>query len=129
MPKYKKITLVDDDMDDRQLFREILAAMAPDVVLEFAENGLEMIAMLEKTPDDQLPEMIILDQNMPKMTGKESLIYIKDSPRLRHIPTVVYSTYQMSDFYRECLSLGAAEVLPKPNTMDNYRMLVEQLLK
>ena len=74
MLKYKKILLVDDDEDDRQIFTEIVCDVDPDAGVEYAENGLEMIAMLNKLTDENLPGMIILDQNMPRMTGKESQI-------------------------------------------------------
>src|ERR1700744_4493355 len=129
MLKYKKILLVDDDENDRQIFTDIVCDVDPDAEAEYAENGLEMMPALDKMPDEELPGMIILDQNMPRMTGKESLIYLKESPRYRHIPTIVYSTYQVRDFYQECLELGADDVVAKPDTIENYRTLVTTLLK
>lgn len=126
--KYSKILLVDDDIDDRLIFAELLRSMEPDIDLNFAENGLEMVSLLEKTPTVELPEMVILDQNMPKMTGKESLIYLKNNDRYRNIPTIIYSTYQVKDFYRECLSLGARDVVAKPDTMQAYREMIETFL-
>lgn len=128
MLKYKKIVLVDDDADDRQIFEELLVEIIPDTLLESVENGLEMISLLDKTPDDELPELIILDQNMPKMTGKESLLFLKESPRYKLIPTIVYSTYQVKDFYQECLDLGAQDVVAKPDTLQAYRTMIEQFL-
>jgi CheY-like chemotaxis protein len=128
MMKYKKILLVDDDIDDRLIFAELIRETDEDALLTFAENGLEMVAVLDKTEDDDLPEMIFLDQNMPKMTGKESLIFLKESPRYHQIPTIIYSTFQVKDFYRECLELGALDVIAKPDTMQAYREMIEQFL-
>jgi CheY-like chemotaxis protein len=128
MLKYKKILLVDDDEDDRQIFREIVREVDPYAALDFAENGLDIIALLSKMSDTDLPGMIILDQNMPRMTGKESLIYLKENDRYKHIPTIVYSTYQVKDFYQECLQLGAEDVVAKPDTMQAYREMIEQFL-
>jgi CheY-like chemotaxis protein len=128
MMKYKKILLVDDDMDDRLILAELLRETDEDALMIFAENGLEMVAILGKTEDDDLPEMIILDQNMPKMTGKESLIFLKESPRYQYIPTIIYSTFQVKDFFRECLELGARDVIAKPDTMQAYREMIEQFL-
>lgn len=128
MLKYKKILLVDDDEDDRQIFTEIVCDVDSEALVEYAENGLEMIASLNKMPDEELPGMIILDQNMPRMTGKESLIFLKESPRYQQIATIVYSTYQVKDFYQECLELGAQDVVAKPDTMQAYREMVEQFL-
>lgn len=128
MLKYKRIVLVDDDTDDRQMFGEILSEIDPGAVVEFAENGLDMVALLNTKSDDQLPEIIILDQNMPQMTGKESLIFLKTSSRYRDIPVIVYSTYQIRDFYQECLRLGAHDVVPKPDTIQGYRAMIQQLV-
>jgi CheY-like chemotaxis protein len=128
MIKYKKILLVDDDVDDRLIFEEILREMDDDSLVVHAENGFEMVALLEKTKEDDLPDMIILDQNMPKMTGKESLLFLKESPRYQAIPTIIYSTYQVEDFYRECLLLGAQDVVAKPDSLQAYREMIEQFL-
>ncbi len=128
MVKYKKIVLVDDDADDRQIFTEIIREIDEESVIETAENGLEMVAMLDKLPEEELPDMIILDQNMPKMTGKESLIYLKENPRYQRIPAIIYSTYQVRDFYKECLELGAQDVVAKPDTIQAYREMIEQFL-
>lgn len=128
MLKYKKIVLVDDDADDRQIFEEVLREIDPEAEVVAAENGLEMVALLDKMPDDGLPDMIILDQNMPKMTGKEGLVYLKENLRYCHISTIVYSTYQVKDFYQECLELGAQDVVAKPDTIQAYREMIEQFL-
>ena len=128
MIKYKKILLVDDDIDDRLIFEEILREMNDDSLVVYAENGLEMVSLLDKTKEEELPDMIILDQNMPKMTGKESLVFKKESPRYKTIPTIIYSTYQVKDFYRECLILGARDVVAKPDSLQAYREMIEQFL-
>ncbi|HXB35704.1 MAG TPA: response regulator [Puia sp.] len=126
--KYTKILLADDDMDDRLIFADLLSAANPDAALTFAENGLEMISLLDNTTGDDLPDIIILDQNMPRMSGKESLVFLKESQRYRHIPTFIYSTYQVNDFYRECIDLGALDVIAKPDTIQGYREMIGQFL-
>jgi len=126
--KYSKILLVDDDIDDRLIFADLLGAADPDTALSVAENGLEMISILERTTGEELPDIIILDQNMPRMTGKESLVFLKDSQRYRNIPTFIYSTYQVSDFYRECIDLGAMDVVAKPDTIQGYREMIGHFL-
>jgi len=126
--KYKHILLVDDDLDDRMLFEEILGEMDPAIRLDYAENGLEMVAWLDQCSGKDLPDLVILDQNMPKMTGKESLIFLKESPRYKDIPVIVYSTYQIKDFYSSCRQLGAMDVVAKPDTIQAYRNMIGQLI-
>lgn len=126
--RYKNVLLVDDDLDDRMLFEQTLGEMNPAVQVNFAENGLEMVAYLDKCTDQELPNLVILDQNMPKMTGRESLIFLKESPRYKSIPVIVYSTYQIKDFYLSCLELGAMDVVAKPDTIQAYRDMIGQFI-
>lgn len=126
--KYKKILLVDDDMDDRMLFEQTLSEMDPDIRLHDVENGLEMMAWLDKCADKDLPDLVVLDQNMPKMTGKESLVFLKDSARYKYIPVIIYSTYQMKDFFLSCRELGALDVVAKPDTIQAYRTMIGQFI-
>ena len=124
--KYKKVLLVDDDIDDRLIFEQILQEIDPTIGMASAENGLEMIDYLDKSPEEDLPGLIILDQNMPRMTGKESLVFLKQSNRYRHIPIIIYSTYQVKDFFQECLEMGAVDVVSKPDTIQSYRDMINQ---
>lgn len=122
--KYRNILLVDDDLDDRMLFEQTLAELGSGIRMHGEENGLEMMAWLDQCADSDLPDLIILDQNMPKMTGKESLIFLKASPRYKSIPVIIYSTYQVKDFFLSCRELGAMEVVSKPDTIQSYRDMI-----
>ena len=122
--KYKNILLVDDDLDDRMLFEQTLGEMAPHMRMQGVENGLEMMTLLDQCADNELPDLIILDQNMPKMTGKESLVFLKANPRYKDIPVIIYSTYQVKDFFLSCRELGALDVVSKPDTMQSYRDMI-----
>jgi CheY-like chemotaxis protein len=123
-----KILLVDDDIDDRLIFADLLSAGHPNARLTLAENGLEMVNLLDETTTADLPDIIILDQNMPRMTGKESLIFLKENPRYHRIPTFIYSTYQVGEFYHECFDLGAVDVVAKPDTIQGYREMIGRFL-
>jgi CheY-like chemotaxis protein len=128
MMKYAHILLVDDDLDDRLLFEQILEEIDPDVQLHCAGNGQEMMTWLDQRSNGGLPDLVILDQIMPKMTGRESLIFLKESPRYKHIPVIVYSTNQIKDFSLSCQALGALDVVAKPDTVQAYRDMIGQLL-
>lgn len=127
--KYTKVLLVDDDTDDRQIFEQILQEIDPLIRLDSAGDGLEMIDHLEGCQDPDLPDLIILDQNMPRMTGKESLVFLKQNSRYRLIPVILYSTYQVKDFFRECREQGALDVVSKPDTMQSYRDMINHFFK
>jgi CheY-like chemotaxis protein len=122
--EYKNILLVDDDQDDRMLFEQTLEELYPSTHTHGVENGLEMMEWLDQCPDKELPDLIILDQYMPKMSGKESLVFIKESSRYSYIPVIIYSTSHARDFFFSCRELGALDVISKPDTMQSYRDMI-----
>ena len=126
--KYNNILLVDDDMDDRMLFQQTLEEMDPAIRMHDVQNGLDMVDWLEQCPDKDLPDLVILDQIMPKMTGKESLKFLKENPRYKYIPVILYSTFQVKDFLLSCRELGALDVVAKPDTIQAYRTMIGQFI-
>jgi CheY-like chemotaxis protein len=113
MGNSKKIFLIDDDEDDRWLFAEALARTVPEVECDTASSGHEAIAILLSAK--QLPDFIFLDLNMPGMDGKKCLAQLKEHPRLKSIPVIVYSTSNFHKDIEETKALGAAEFVIKPS--------------
>ena len=123
----KRILLADDDSDDKAIFLEAINELGKDVFwVSTAENGHEAIEILSNIkPGDELPALVILDQNMPRMTGKETLAQLKQSPRFRDIPVIIYSTYNNNKFIEECRMLGAAAIISKPDSYDDYKKMIQ----
>src|ERR1051325_11222660 len=93
-PKPIHILLVDDDEDDRYLTREAFHQHYPSSRISFAEDGEDLLDFLKYEgryvgAEHSLPELILLDLNMPRKDGREVLREIKSSEQLRHIPIVV----------------------------------------
>ncbi|GAB3639469.1 response regulator [Spirosoma arcticum] len=91
----KVIYMADDDDDDRYFMRQALQTADPSVTILEAENGGDLLAMLRNWSQEPSPQpipLILLDMNMPKMNGLETLMAIKTNPALRHIPAVIIST-------------------------------------
>jgi CheY-like chemotaxis protein len=127
----RRILLADDDADDRLLFEEVFTDLPEsDYKLFTAENGDGVIALLEdEVNDDELPHLIILDQNMPLRSGKETLIYLKGASRYKHIPVIIYSTYNDKNFIAECEALGVNAVVSKPDSYEGYVSMINTFLK
>ena len=126
----KKILLADDDADDRSIFEQILLEKKDVELLATVENGLEVIDYLKIATDSgQLPDLIILDHNMPRMNGRQTLGFLKSSARYLHIPVVIYSTYSDHKLMDECASLGASMVASKPAGYNEYRAMINQFLE
>lgn len=125
----RKILLADDDGDDRLIFTQVFELLGSDKAkLSIVENGLEVIDFLEKIAEEELPDLIILDHNMPKMNGKQALHYIKSNERYRNIHVIIYSTYNDSPFVEECGKLGAASIEVKPSSYEEYVSMVQRFL-
>lgn len=129
MTVYKRIMLAEDDEDDKWIFTEIMKELTADGKIHFdaVDNGLQIMQALENNPE--LPDLVILDQNMPKLNGKETLELLKKSDRFNHIPVVIYSTYNDSRLSKECVNIGAIQIITKPDTFEGFKEMIEMLVK
>lgn len=125
----KKVLLADDDADDREIFVKVLEKKDGVRLVSTVENGVEVINYLESLrPGEELPHLIILDHNMPKMNGTETLGKLKSNSKYSDINVVIYSTYSDSRMKEACEHLGAAMVLAKPASMREYEAVIDRFL-
>lgn len=112
---YKKILLADDDADDKMIIADAVKLLSDEEVMYFTENGEETLEALNKDYErNDLPCLIVLDLNMPRMNGTETLGHIKSDVRFKDIPVIIYST-SINPLEREkCLLLGAHSYVTKP---------------
>ena len=124
-----KILLAEDDSDDQKLFCDFLLHRTDIVLTPLAENGAEALEILERTTDEELPDLIILDQNMPKSNGLQTLAAIKAHDRLAHLPVVIYSTYTDDILVSKSMAEGAVLVIGKPVSKKGYEEMLDTVLK
>jgi CheY-like chemotaxis protein len=124
----KRVILADDDIDDREIFQEILADNKEVHLYGTAENGQELLNLLFSLNDETLPHLIVLDHNMPKMNGVQTLQAIKKDQKFKHIPVVIFSTYCDNKLYSECTNLGASMVFTKPSSFDEYENMINTFI-
>lgn len=111
----KKILLVDDDIEDREIINDAIGDLGYHSVFHFEENGESALTFLESAyVSGTLPSMVILDLNMPRLNGTQTLRHLKSDRRFRDIPVVIYSTSLNKIERDECLSLGAHSYVIKP---------------
>jgi CheY-like chemotaxis protein len=127
----RRILLADDDGDDKVLFEEVFSSLPADQYqLICMTNGEEVLTYLRDIVNPaHLPDLIILDQNMPVMSGKETLDVLKSDERYKDIPVVVYSTYNEKSFIEECHAQGVVAVVSKPDSYEGYIQMINTLLK
>ena len=123
--KQKYVILADDDRDDRRLFREAVSGLDA-VQLEDVEDGHTLLQKLNAA--QQLPDMVMLDLNMPVMSGKECLKRIRTNDRLKDIPVVIYSTSSSRRDIDETHTLGANLFVTKPLNFTALKKMAGRLL-
>jgi CheY-like chemotaxis protein len=127
--KIKKVLLADDDADDREIFERVLGGKTGVMLVQSVENGKQVIDYLNRLPSpEELPNLIILDHNMPMMNGTETLGVLKSSQKYANISVVIYSTYSDKRMREKCQELGAAMVLAKPASIKEYEAIIDQFL-
>lgn len=109
------ILYAEDDIDDLEIFYEVLQSINPLVEIMNARNGAEVIAFLEKA--SRMPDYIFLDINMPAMDGKACLKNLKRDLQFSSIPVIVYTTSNDPRDKALCLELGAKDFIQKPGTV------------
>lgn len=126
----KKILLAEDDGDDRNFFAGFLGDRTDIELLPSLTTGVEVIEYLrEISLPELLPDIIILDQNMPKLTGLETLSYIKSDERFSRINVVIYSTYVGQELISASIKQGGTLVKSKPVSKDGYNEMMDDILK
>lgn len=89
------IYMADDDPDDRFFIRQAIHNADPSVTIVEAEDGDQLLTLLDKLSQESTPhpvKLILLDMNMPRLNGLETLQILKANPAFQHIPTVMFST-------------------------------------
>jgi CheY-like chemotaxis protein len=124
----KFILLGEDDPDDQELLTEVFAAIDNSFILFFVNNGKEVLSALEKLKDGHLPCLIVLDYNMPGMTGAEILRELGENPRYTPIPKIVWSTSGSERFKTDCLQLGAQDYVIKPTNYSELEKIARYML-
>jgi len=125
MQENNNILIAEDDSDDRLLLETAFRETGQKAQLIFAANGVELIKILTSDNAPIFPRMILLDLNMPKKDGREALREIKQHPRLKTIPVIIFTTTKNESEVRRCYELGANTYIVKP---DSYADLLKVIL-
>ncbi len=123
----KLFFMVDDDVDDHEFFLEALNQIDPSIKCITAINGDEALQKLREWTGS-LPDFIILDLNLPGMSGKKCLVEIKKNQTFSNIPVVIYSTTSEKKIIKEMEALGAVHFISKPNNLSLLRDTLRHLL-
>jgi CheY-like chemotaxis protein len=122
------ILLADDDSEDQELLKESLLAQEPVAMIDVVWNGQEVLTYLNECPEDGLPQLLILDFQMPILTAVEVLDRLRRNTRYDSIHKVVWSTSTQPEHIKKCLENGALRYFAKPNNQDELHRLAGSIL-
>jgi len=120
------ILFIEDDQIETLKFQQIVKALDEKHRVNIAENGEVALNKLEQMTT--LPNLILLDLNMPKMNGIEFLKILKSNPSYKFIPVVIMSTSNYPNDILQCYDLGIAGYIMKPLKYNDYKMCVEHMI-
>lgn len=119
---------MDDDPDEHLLFEDALKELSGAPRLAYARDGQQLMQFLN-TEKTELPAIIFLDLNMPRMNGFECLQEIRKSLKLKRIPVVIFSTTSQTQTIDRVYEQGANYYIRKPNTFAMLKEVIERMLE
>jgi len=127
----KSIFLADDDADDRLFFEEALEEVSFATELTIAKDGVELMVALEEIVSDEPPppHVIFLDLNMPRKNGIECLKEIRENPRTKKIPVVIFTTTASENAIETSYALGANCYIRKPSSHKLLKKAIETVME
>ncbi len=119
-----RILIADDDTDDVQLTKDCFSENQLPIHVNDVGDGQILMdhlkGMMNVSNSRDLPQLILLDLNMPRKNGLEALKELKQDDALRKIPVVIFSTSQASKDIEKAYELGASCFVSKPNTLEEW---------
>jgi len=119
-----RILIADDDTDDVQLTKDCFSETKLPVHVSDVSDGQVLMDHLSeinvKNSSNKLPQLILLDLNMPRKSGFEALQELKQHDLFKKIPVVIFTTSKASRDIELAYELGASCFVSKPNTFDEW---------
>jgi chemotaxis family two-component system response regulator Rcp1 len=124
-----RILLVEDNAGDAQLMRIALAEAMPAARLSVLTDGESALAALQD--GGARPDLLLLDLNLPRLSGHELLAALRrsDDPELRRLPVVVLTTSDAVADVQRSYELGASSHITKPQDIDRLFTVVGALAR
>lgn len=118
------IYLIDDDEDDCEIFKMALEIAFPEAHCKTESDAAVALQHL----NNNVPDYLFIDLNMPLVTGRECIQHINNYPKLSGITTVVYSTSSHETDIEQLQILGANHYLVKPHSINALIFVLKQII-
>lgn len=122
----KKVLLVEDNADDEHLTLRAMRSSEVQNVVQVARDGAEALDVLFG-PESTVPDMVLLDLKLPKVSGIDVLAKIRENERTRTLPVVVLTSSDEERDISECYMRGANSYVTKPVDFEEFIEAVRQV--
>lgn len=123
------IFLAEDDIDDQELLIEAFSQLDNSITVTAVNNGKKALSFLEDLSEGSSPCLIVLDYNLPELSGAQILERLNKMKRFEDVTKVVWSTSNSPVYEQICLDLGAKAYLVKPNDISGIHRLAQLMLQ
>jgi CheY-like chemotaxis protein len=120
------ILLIEDDNDDAELLEDALAENTASYSLSVLNDGAKLMEHLNNSA--ALPDVIVLDYNLPKIHGRDLLKQIKETSSYERIPVVILTTSSSAQDIDYAYQHKADRFLIKPSTVPGIREMVQIII-
>jgi CheY-like chemotaxis protein len=127
MTKSLNILLIEDDAIEVMKFNRVLKTLNLKHKIVEANNGEEALDILKTK--EIIPDIVVLDLNMPKLNGIEFLTILKNDEVLKYIPSIILTTSSNHKDMLECYKIGIAGYVLKPLKYEDYVDRVKKMLE
>jgi len=130
--EWAEILLIDDSADDIAITLNIFARAGMPNLVQVVRSGEEALRYLNREGEykfRQMPELVLMDINMPALDGFATLREIKASQRLRHIPVIMLTTSNRREDILEAYRIGCSSYIPKPGTPAEFREALDVFVR
>jgi CheY-like chemotaxis protein len=124
------VLLIEDNPGDVRLTQEAFRESGDQIDLQVVMDGVEAVAYLmreKEYADSPVPDLILLDLNLPKWGGRQVLDKVKKDDKLKRIPIVVLTTSNASADVSACYDLHANCFINKPVDFDNFFLIIQRI--
>jgi two-component system cell cycle response regulator DivK len=118
----RRVLYVEDNEYNRKIVRQMLSRTS--YRLLEATDGEEGVAMAQR----ELPDLILMDVQLPKLSGLDATRRLRADPRTAHIPLVVVTSFALSGDDQQAMDAGASAYLAKPYSPRDLLALIRKLL-
>lgn len=119
--KPTELLIIEDNPGDVRLLEEAFRELEANIHIQVARDGaegLDMVLKPDHQPSHRRPDLILLDLNLPKISGHDVLMRLKSNPQTSRIPVIVLTSSRAESDVRRAYESHANAYLKKPSTLD-----------